>query len=83
MLFNKKQIEYDDDNISYNAETLSNIDFYNNTVYDPADGRIIGININKNIAKEFECCVVDESSKLEFTGKGFKIYNKNNIYRYG
>lgn len=83
MMFNKNQIEYDDDTIVYNAQTLSNIDFNNNTVYDPADGKIIGINIHKNVAKEFVCNVVDEGSKLEFTGKGFRIYNKDKIYNYG
>lgn len=83
MVFNKNQIEYDDDTITYNAQPLSNIDFNNNTVYDPTDGKIIGINVYKNVAKEFTCSVVDESSKLEFTGKGFKIYNKNTIYNYG
>lgn len=83
MMFNKNQIEYDDNTIMYNAQPLSNIDFCNNTVYDPADGKIIGINIKKNVAKEFACSVVDESSKLEFTGKGFKIYNKDCIYNYG
>lgn len=83
MVFNKNHIEYDDDIIKYNAIPLSNIDFCNNTIYDPADGKIIGTNIYKNIAKEFNCSVVDESSKLEFTGRGFKIYNKDNIYNYG
>lgn len=83
MVFDKNQIEYDDDTIMYNAQPLSNIDFCNNTVYDPSDGRIIGTNIKKNVAKEFVCKVIDEGSKLEFTGKGFKIYNKNNIYLYG
>ena len=83
MVFNKSQIEYDDDTIMYNAQPLNNIDFCNNTVYDPADGKIIGINILKNAAKEFRCNVVDESSKLDFTGKGFKIYNKSNVYNYG
>ena len=67
----------------YNAQPLSNIDFHNNTIYDPADWKIVGTNLLKNTAKEFECSVVDESSKLEFTGRGFKIYNKNNIYNYG
>lgn len=83
MVFNKNHIEYDDDVIMYNAQPLSNIDFYNNTIYDPADGKIIGTNIVKNTAKEFNCSVVDESSELKFTGRGFKIYNKNNIYNYG
>lgn len=82
MVFNKNRIEYDDDVIMYNAQPLGNIDFCNNTIYDPADGRIIGTNIAKNTAKEFKCSVVDESSRLQFTGRGFKIYNKNNIYNY-
>ena len=83
LIFNKNRVEYDDDVMMYNAQPLSNIDFYNNTIYDPADGKIIGTNILKNTAKEFNCNVVDESSKLQFTGRGFKIYNKNNIYNYG
>ncbi len=83
IVFNKNCIEYDDDVIMYNAQPLGNIDFYNNTIYDPADGKIIGTNIVKNTAKEFNCSVVDESSRLQFTGRGFKIYNKNNIYNYG
>ena len=83
LVFARNRIEYDDDVIMYNAQPLSNIDFFNNTIYDPADGRIIGTNIVKNTAKEFNCSVVDESSKLQFTGRGFKIYNKNNIYNYG
>ena len=83
IVFNKNCIEYDDDVIMYNAQPLGNFDFYNNTIYDPADGKIIGTNIVKNTAKEFNCSVVDESSRLQFTGRGFKIYNKNNIYNYG
>lgn len=83
MIFKQNRIEYDDDVIMYNAQPLSNIDFCNNTIYEPGDGKIIGTNIVKNAAKEFKCDVVDESSKLQFTGRGFKIYNKNNIYNYG
>ena len=83
LVFNKKQVTYDDDVILYNAQTLSNIDFYNGTIYDPADGIIVGTNIAKNVSKEFKCNVVDETSKLQFTGRGFKIYNKSNIYNYG
>lgn len=83
IVFNKDKIEYDDDVIVYNADTLSNIDFCNNTVYDPADEKIIGTNLLKNIAKEFDCNVVDESSKLKFSGSGFTIYNKNAIYNFG
>lgn len=83
LVFNKKQVTYDDDVILYNAQPLSNIDFYNGTIYDPADSIIVGTNISKNVAKEFKCHVVDESSKLQFTGRSFKIYNKSNIYNFG
>lgn len=83
MVFCKNKIQYDSNAIMYNAQPLSNIDFYNNTIYEPADGKIIGTNIFKNTAKEFDCSVVDESSRLEFTGRGFKIFGKNNIFNYG
>lgn len=82
MVFNKNVVEYDDDVIMYNAQTLANIDYFNNMIYDPADGKIVGTNIIKNISKEFECNVVDESSKLKFTGRGFKIYGVNTVYTY-
>lgn len=83
MVFNKNKVEYDDTVIVYNAHTLSNIDFYNNIIYDPDDNRIVGTNLVKNVAKEFRCAVVDENSRLQFTGRGFKIYNKDQIYTFG
>ena len=82
MVFSKDKIKYDDDVITYNAIPLSNIDFANNTIYDPDNGRIVGTNIVKGTTKEFICSVVDESSKLEFTGRGFRIYNQDAIYKY-
>ncbi len=83
MVFNKNVIEYDDDTVMYNAQTLGNIDFYNNIVYDPADGKIIGTNLCKNICKEFPCGVVDESSQIKRTKAGFTIYTKDSIYSFG
>lgn len=82
MVFGKNEVEYDDDSIYYNAIPLSNIDFYNNTIYDPDNGKIVGTNIVKGTAKEFSCSVVDESSMLEFNGRGFKIYNRKVIYNF-
>ncbi len=82
IVFSKDKIKYDDDVISYSAMPLGNIDFCNNTIYDPDDGKIVGTNILKGTAKEFPCSVVDEASKLEFTGRGFKIYNQDAIYKY-
>ena len=82
IVFSKDKVKYDDDVISYNAIPLGNIDFCNNTIYDPDDGKIVGTNILKGAAKEFPCSVVDEASKLEFTGRGFKIYNQDTIYKF-
>ena len=82
IVFSKDEIKYDDDVISYSAMPLGNIDFCNNTIYDPDDGKIVGTNILKGTAKEFPCSVVDEASKLEFTGRGFKIYNQDAIYKF-
>ena len=83
MIFGDRQIRYDDDIISYNATPLSGICFFGNTIYDPSHGKFIGINPYTNKAKEFACHVVSESSKLEFTGNGFRIYNDNKIYNFG
>ncbi len=83
MVFAKNQIEYDDDVLMYNAQTLSNIDFFNNTIFDPADGKIVGTNLVKNTAREFDCSVVDEGSKIKFVGPGMRIYNKDRIYTFG
>lgn len=83
MIFDGKEIKYDEDSIIFNAQPLGNIDFYNNTIWDPGDGKIIGTNLSKKIAKEFPCNVVDESSNIRYTGKGFVIYNKDKIYNYG
>lgn len=82
MIFMNKKIVYDDDIINYNATPLSGICFYGNTIYDPSNGKFIGINPYTNNAKEFACDVVLENSKLEFTGTGFRIYNDNKIYNF-
>lgn len=82
IVFGKNSIEYDSDMISYNASPLFGMCFYNNTIYDPGNGKIIGINFVKNTAKEFSCNVVDESSKLEFKEGGFIITNDDKIYSF-
>lgn len=82
MIFGDKKVLYDNDILTYNATPLSGICFYGNTIYDPANGKFIGVNPHTNKAKEFACNVVTESSKLEFTGKGFRIYNDDKIYNF-
>jgi hypothetical protein len=83
IVFGDKVIEYDNDILMYNATPLSSICFYNNTIYDPADKKIIGINYIKNQSKEFQCVVVNESSRLEFANGGFHITNEDKIYSFG
>jgi hypothetical protein len=82
VIFGAKAIEYDSDVMSYHAVPLSGICFAGGTIYDPADGKIIGTNVFRDIAKEFACDVVDESSKLQFTNGGFDIVTDTLIYRY-
>lgn len=83
IIFGAKSIEFDSDAIRYNANSLSRICFYNNTIYDPGNGKIIGINYIKNQAKAFDCNVVNENSRLEFDGKKFTIVNEDKIYTFG
>jgi len=83
LVFSDKEIIFDQDNIAYNAETLSNIEFVNNTIYDPSAGKIIGINYLKNVCKEFICDIVQEDSKLEFRDNKFIIINNEKIYSFG
>ena len=82
MIFAEKEIVYDEDVINYNASPLSGICFFANTIYDPANSKFIGINPYTNRAREFPCDVVVESSKLEFIGNGFRIYNDDKIYNF-
>lgn len=83
IVFGDRSIEYDSDVIRYNASPLSGICFYNNTIYDPADGKIVGTNYVKNQAKEFSCDVVFENSKLEFENGKFIITADDKIYSFG
>ncbi len=83
MVFGKKAVRYDSDVIDYNTMTLENIDFHGSTIFDPSDGKIVGTNLAKGTYKEFKCNVVDENSKLVFTGRGFNIYTEDHIYNFG
>ena len=83
MVFGDKKVEYDSDALNYNASPLYGLCYYNHTIYDPGNGKIIGTNIVKNTAKEFECNVVDESSKLNFKNGKFIIANEEKIYSFG
>jgi len=83
LIFSDKGIEYDTDSIKYNSISLAGICFYNNTIYDPADEKIVGINYMKNQGKAFDCNMVNEDSILKFDGRKFVIINKDKIYTFG
>lgn len=83
LIFGDKAIEYDNDTIQYNAMPLSGICFYNNTIYNPSDEKIIGTNYLKNQGKAFDCNVVNENSTLKFNGRKFIIVGKDKIYTFG
>ncbi len=83
IVFGDKKVEFDDDVYSYDSLPLSGLCFHNNTIFDPSGGKIIGINYIKNVAKEFPCEVVDESSKLEFVNGKFVITTDEKIYSFG
>jgi len=74
---------YDSEEIKYHAYPLSNMEYVNNTIYDSADGKIVGTNLLKNVSKEFICTVVQEDSKLKFVNGKVIITNQEKIYSYG
>ena len=83
MIFKRDEIRYDSDVIRYEAETLSNIAFSHNMIYDPSDEKIIAINPVANRMKEIPCREVSENSKLDFIGNGFRIINEEKIFYFG
>ena len=83
VIFGHQSIEYDSDVLQFHASPLSGICFFGGTIYDPAGGKIIGTNVFKHAAKEFDCGAVDESSKLQFSNGGFTITTDDKIYRFG
>ncbi|MDR2524019.1 MAG: hypothetical protein LBC95_00545, partial [Candidatus Nomurabacteria bacterium] len=83
LIFGAKAIEYDSDVLKYSATPLSGVCFANNTIFDPADGKIIGTNVFRNTAKEFVCAAIDESAKLRFSNGKFTIATDEKVYLFG
>lgn len=83
LIFGEKEIVKDTDVWTYSANPLSGICFAGNTIYEPGDNEIIGLNVASNNTRAFPCKVVNESSHLEFVNGGFVIRNTDKIYTFG
>lgn len=83
LVFGEKDILVDNTTWKYSAMPLSGICFAGNTIYQPGNQEIIGLNITTNNTKSFPCKVVAENSYLEFIDGGFTITNTDKVYRFG
>lgn len=83
MVFGANGVEYDDDIVRYNATPLSNVCYYNGTVFDPGIKSFTGTNLKKGTSKVFQCDKVDETCRLKFEDGGFTIISDTTIYRFG
>lgn len=83
VLSQKGKIEKDSDNILYETTPLSNISYFNATIYEPKAKKIEAINLKTGNTGEFLCEVVDETSKLEWDLGAFKIITDTHIYQFG
>lgn len=83
LVFGNKRILVDNSTWVYSALPLSGICLAGNTIYEPGNKEIIGLNIASNKTKAFPCSVVTENSHLEFSNGGFTITNPDKIYTFG
>jgi serine/threonine protein kinase len=81
-VLSKNNITYQSDSIKYTI-SLSNLTFYNNTIFKPGQGKITGFHVIKNIYKDFPCTPVTEDSKLIRKGNKFTIIDDTTIYEAG
>ncbi len=83
VVISNNQVIFDETKYKYSAFPLSNICFANNTIFAPSNKKIVGINYNKNVVKNFDNNIVTEESVLEFENGGFNIITDNKIFHYG
>lgn len=83
LVFGEKEILIDNNVWSYSASPLSGICFAGNTIYEPGNKEIIGLNIVSNKIKAFPCNVVTENCRLKFVNGGFVITSQEKIYSFG
>lgn len=83
MVFGEQGKEYDDTVVRYTATPLSNVCYYNRTVYDPGVQTFTGTNLKTAATKIFQCAAVDETCALKFDGKAFTIVSETAVHRFG
>jgi len=81
LLFDAPGVKVDRTDIRYTADSLNNMFYVNNTVYDAGDGKITATNLIKNAVKEFPCAEITESSRLRFVDGHFEFISGNKIYK--
>lgn len=75
------KLAIDKEDVSYSAEDLSLIQFYNGIILIPNDGKITAFSYEKGVMQDLFCAVVKKNSKLIFKGNGLEIVNNNTVYR--
>lgn len=83
IVIGKNNVLFDSTMYRYVAEPLSNICFANNTIFTPSHQKIVGINYEKNVVKNFDLNLVTEESTLYFKDGGFDIISEQRIFHYG
>lgn len=83
LVFGNKQILVDNSTWTYSAMPLSGICLAGNTIYEPGNKEIIGLNVANNKIKAFPCSIVRENSHLEFSNGKFTITNSDKVYTFG
>jgi serine/threonine protein kinase len=78
----QKGMVYDNDKIRY-IGNLDNLCFNNNIIFKPADKKIVGLDYQKNLYKEFEVPAINEETNLIRKGKKFIAINEKEIYEIG
>ena len=78
-IFDKNKLIYENNQINYIPQ-LSNLCFYNGTIYIPGDKLIRGFNAAKNVFKDFALDIVEADSKLIKKDGKMIIVNEQEIY---
>ncbi len=83
IVFGENGKEYDDTSIRYNAAPLSNIAYFNGTVYDPGIKSFTGTNLKKGASKTFQYDIINETCALKRDNTGFTIITDTEVYKIG
>lgn len=74
------KIVYDSKEIEYNLDDLSLIGFNNDTIYMPAENKILAFSYAENKLTSLPCNVVKSYSKLEFNAEYISVINQKDVF---